>query len=125
MIRLLMAQKYWRSDVYSCLLESDALEWLRRDSGVSASGASRYRKQVPVDNWNLCRLHYRVAEATTVFYAKRIHTGGSFPPNVRASSLLVSPRALPTDWLGRNLSRLMQWFSAIRHSNMANLVLSI
>src|SRR5215467_15896353 len=101
MIRLLMAQKYWRSDVHSC------------------------REQVPVDNWNLCRLDYRVAEATTVFYAKRIHTGGSFPPNVRASSLLVSPRALPTDWLGRNLSRLMQRFSAIRHCNMANLVLSI
>jgi hypothetical protein len=113
-IRLLMAGKSWRSIVYDRLHESCACSWLTRASGVSVSCASGYRSRVTVDNQKLCRLNYRVAEATTVFYVKRIRTGGSFPPNVRASSPLVFPLAVPTGWLGRDLSRPVPWFSDIR-----------
>lgn len=126
MNRLLMARKCCRSIVCSHFPESRAVGWLRRDSGVSNRGVSRYHQQVPVDNENLWRLDYRVAKATTVFYVERIHTGGSFPPNICASGgALVSPQAVPTGYLGRNLSRLMQWFSAIRDSNPIECVIQM
>lgn len=111
-----MAAKDWCSIVYGYPLKSYSPERLHGYSGVSPSCVSWCQPQVPVDNQNLCRLDYRVAEATAVFYGKLTYTGGSFPPHVRASRPLVSPLAMPTDWIGRNLIHQVQWFSDIRDS---------
>jgi len=105
MMRQPMARKDCRAIAYHFLPG-----WLRVDSGMPTSCASGCRTEVPVDNRRLCRLDYRVAEVTTNLYARRIHTGGSFPPNVRASSPLVSPLAAPTG-LARNMSRAVQRFA--------------
>jgi hypothetical protein len=105
--------------------ESDAPGSIRECSRMSAHCASGYQTQVPVDKRNLCRLDYRVAEAITLFCAKRIHTGDSFPPNVRASSPLASPKAMPTEWFCRSLSPQMQWFSDIRDSNTVESVIQM
>ena len=124
MMRLLMARMRGRAIACGCLPEHYAPGWVRQDSGMSTSCALGCQNHVPIDNRNLRRLNYRVAQAITVFCRKRIHTGGSFPPNIHRSSTLVSPQTVPTDWLWRNLSRQLQWFSDLRHSKRVNRVLS-
>lgn len=100
MISLLIAVRQERGSVLRCLFKVRPPRALHRDPRVPVSTDSEPQDHVPVYNWKRCRLDYRVAK-TTGFYVKRIHTGGSFPPNTRASSMLVYPFAAPNDWLAR------------------------
>ena len=116
MISLLIAGKQGRGSVFRCLFEVHPPRGVGGEARARLSSDSQHLEQVPVDNRNLCRLNYRVAEATTDFYGKLTYTGGSFPPHVRASRPLVSPLAVSIDRIGRNLIHHVQWFSDIRDS---------
>jgi len=124
MISVLIGSKQERGRVFRCLFTVRAPRVLRGDRRAPVGNNSQQGNQVPVDNISLRRLDCRVAKAITGFCVKRNHTGGSFPPNVRASSPLASPQAVPTEWPGRKLTRLTPWFSAFRHSKVSNRVLS-
>ena len=97
MMRLPMAGKYYRAIVYSCLRG-----WLRRNSGMPTSCASERQSQVPVDNRNLCRLDYRVAKATTVFYVKTNPYWWQLPSehSRRQSAGISTSSADHLGWLG-------------------------
>jgi len=82
---------------------------------------SQHQSQVPVDNRSLCRLDYRVAE-TTVFYVKRIRTGGSFPPNVCSRQQSAGISTSSTDWAWSELESSMWWFSDFRHKRVNSVV---
>ena len=112
-----MAGKQWNRIVYSCLPESGAPEPFRFDSQISASGDPDRQIRVSIDNWNRCRLDYRVAEKTKDFYVERIHSGCSFLSNARASNLLVSAPGAPSDWHLCSLNHHMQ---QLRHQGISS-----